>query len=90
MTVVSINYWNCVPFDLFTDLHIYAGIWTIYREIDDGAITERGSHNAVQNLLRVFIDDRHHFVNDDNLWPAENNSSQAQQLHTMQYKNYQQ
>jgi len=55
-------------------------MWTIYWEIDDGPIAESRSDNTVQDLLRVFIDDCHNFVNYDNLRLAENDSCKTQQL----------
>jgi len=53
-------------------------MWTIYREIDDSAIAESRSDNTVQDLLSVFIDDGHNFVNYDDLRLAENDSCKTQ------------
>ena len=53
-----------------------------HREVDDGAVVERRSDDAVKNLFRVFVDDRHHLVDDDHFRRAQNDSSEAQQLHT--------
>ena len=52
--------------------------WVIYREIDDGSVAESSSHNSMQNLFRVVTDDHHDFIDDDNSWLTEDDTSKTQ------------